>query len=262
MGWFYLVRFRSYTPAFAGQPSQLSTQDSATAQFIRSTPFESSNWGSVGGFSNPGCIVTVTRTQSPFVAPFLKRLDAGPSVTLTLPDGTTRTLQKQSVSNFSFSVVDSTPNAQLFIPQAGGTFKFKAPGGPDVGPAEATIDASNPMVWNEHTTITTVSRSQPLTVTWKGGSPGGFVIIQGGAFAGANGEGYTSFGCTERSEVGRYTVPADVLASMVPSSVLGGRPTGSLLVEHFTFPARFTAPGLDHGSIVWESYHGTSVTYQ
>ena len=264
LGWFYLVRFLSYTPSFGGQPARMLTQDSATAQFVRSTPFDSSNWGAVGGFANPGCIVTAWRTQSPFVAPILKRLDAGPSVTLTLPDGATRTLNKQGGSNYVFSVNDASPGAQLIIPPAGGMFRFQAPGGADIGPTDATITASNPLVWNEQTTISTVSRSQPLTVTWKGGTPGGFVVIQGGAFAGTNGDIFTSFGCTVAVEAGSYTVPRDVLASMVASTVTPplNTPTGSLLVEHFTLPARFTAPGLDHGSIVWESYSGTSVNYQ
>ena len=264
LGWFYLSRFLSYAPAFGGQPARMTTQDSATAQFLRYTPFDSSNWGSVGGFANPGCVVTVFRTQSPFVSPIGKRLDAGPAVTLTLPDGTTRTLIRQQTSYLPFSVTDATAGAQLIIPAAGGIFRFQAPGGPDVGAAEASINANNPLVWNEHTTISTVSRSQPLTVTWRGGAPGGFVIIQGGSFAGSNAEIFTSFGCTERAEAGRYTVPRDVLASLVPSNVVGPQniPTGSLLVQHFTLPARFTATGLDHGSIVWQSYSGTQVHFQ
>ncbi|MFN0101648.1 MAG: hypothetical protein ACKV2U_06095 [Bryobacteraceae bacterium] len=264
LGWFYLVRFLSYTPGFAGQPARMVTQDSATAQFLRYTPFDSSNWGSVGGFANPGCVVTTWRTQNPFVSPIVKRLDAGPAVTLTLPDGSTKTLTRQQVSNYAFSVNDATPGAQLIIPAAGGTFRFQAPGGEDVGAADATISAGNPLIWNEHTTISAVSRSQPLTVTWRGGAPGGFVVIQGGSFAGANAEIFTSFGCTERVEAGRYTVPADVLASMVASRVIAplNIPTGSLLVQHFTLPARFTATGLDHGSIIWESYSGTVVHFQ
>jgi uncharacterized protein (TIGR03437 family) len=264
LGWFYLVRFLTYTPSIAGQPQRMITQDSATAQFLRSTPFDSSNWGSVGGFSNPGCIVTTWRTQSPFAAPIVKRLDAGPSVTLTLPDGvTTRTLTKEQVSNYAFSVNDATPGAQLIIPATGGTFRFRAPGGDDVGVAEASINANNPLVWNEHTTISNVSRSQPLTVTWRGGAPGGFVLIQGGAVSGANGEIFTSFGCTEKAEAGRFTVPRDVLASMAASTVFPGNvPSGTLIVAHFTLPARFTASGLDHGSIVWETYSATSVNFQ
>ena len=260
LGWFYLVRFQTWVPSIAGQAARMITQDSATAQFLRVTPFDSSNWGSVGGFANPGCIVTSFRTQSPFTAPFLKRLDGGPAVTLTLPDGATRTLAKVN-SNYQYSQSDSTAGQNLFIPQSGGLFRFRAPGGDDVGVAEATIRADNPMVWNEHTTITSVNRSQPLTVTWRGGTPGGFVIIQGGSFTAA-GDIYTSFGCTVGVEAGRFTVPRDVLASMLPSATLGGQATGQLLVEHFTLPARFTAPGLDHGSIVWESYSAATVSYQ
>ena len=43
LGWFYLVKFLSYTPAVGGQPARMVTQDSATAQFLRNTPFDSSN---------------------------------------------------------------------------------------------------------------------------------------------------------------------------------------------------------------------------
>lgn len=159
---------------------------------------------------------------------------------------------------------DATAGAQLIIQAAGGTFRFQAPGGADVGAADTTIAAGNPLVWNEHTTISTVSRSQPLTVTWRGGAPGGFVLTQGGSFAGANAEVFTSFGCTVPVEAGRYTVPRDVLASMVASTAVAplNIPMGSLLVQHFTLPARFTAPGLDHGSIIWESYSGTSIHFQ
>jgi uncharacterized protein (TIGR03437 family) len=269
MGWYYLVKFKIWNPAMFGQPARLITQDSATAQFLRYTPFDSSNWGGVGGFANPGCIVGVWKVDAPFVSPILKRLDAGPEVTLTLPDGTTRPILKQQGQDpngfYAFSVTDATPGAQLIIPETGGTFRFHAPGGDDVGVADATINADNPIVWNEQKTITQVNLREPLTLTWTGGNPGGLVVIQGGSWTGDTvAENFTSFGCTVPVEAGRYTVPADILASMLASKVIdpGNIPTGSLLVEHFTLPARFTATGLDHGSIVWESYHSTTVHYK
>jgi len=133
----------------------------------------------------------------------------------------------------------------------------------DVCVAEASINAGNPLVWNEHTSISAVSRAQPLTVTWRGGAPGGFVLSQGGAVAGTGGEIFTSFGCTEKAEAGRFTVPRDVLAPMAASTVFPGNvPSGTLLVAHFTLPARFTATGLDQGSIIWETYSATSVHFQ
>ncbi|MCC7236437.1 MAG: hypothetical protein IT163_14080 [Bryobacterales bacterium] len=265
LGWFYLAKFKMYVPGLGGQQAMTVTQDSATAQFMRSTPFDASNWGSVGGFANPGCVVTTWKTQDPFKAPFLKQLDAGTPVTLTLPDGTTRTLTRQNIASHAFSVTDTTPGAQMIIPElGGGTFRFRIPGGADVGAAEASIAATPPLVWNEFLNINTVSRNAPLTVTWRGGTPGGLVIIQGGALAGAAGEVYTSFGCTAPVEAGTFTVPRDVLASMVASMTLPpfNAPTGTLLVQHFTYPARFTAPGLDHGSIVSLSYSATQVHYR
>lgn len=262
MAWYYLVKFKTYTPARAGASALMVTQDSATAQFMRSTPFDASNWGGVGGFSNPGCVVGAFRTESPFAAPFLKRLDAGTPVTLTLPDGSTRNLVQQAVSFHAFSANDATAGQQLFIPANGGVFKFTAPGGADVGRNEASITAGNPLVWTEHTTLTNVPRSQPLTVTWQGGTPGGFVLIQGASFTGPPANLLTSFGCTVPTEAGRYTVPRDVLASMLPSYAPSGIATGTIVVAHFTLPARFTAAGLDQGSIIWETYNATAVHFQ
>ncbi|HEY4363009.1 MAG TPA: hypothetical protein VGN17_18715 [Bryobacteraceae bacterium] len=265
LSWFYLSKFLTYSPASSLSAARMITQDSASALFTRFTPFDSSNWGAVGGFANPGCVVTTYLTKNPFVAPYIKRLDAGPTVTLTLPDGSTKSLvQQNSNSNFALSVNDATPGAQLFIPAAGGMFQFKVAGGTEVGTVTASVQAANPLVWNEQTTLTAVSRSQPLTVSWTGGVPGGFVLIQGGTFAGPTGDVFTSFGCTEAVEAGHYTVPRDVMASMVASMVTPplNLPTGSLTVQSFTSPARFTAAGLDLGSIIWQSYSGTSVHFQ
>lgn len=90
------------------------------------------------------------------------------------------------------------------------------------------------------------------------------MLIQGVSFAGPNADILTSFGCSVASEAGAFTVPRDVLASLVPSTVIatGNNPTGSLVVAHFTNPARFTATGLDHGSIIWESYNATALHIQ
>ena len=90
------------------------------------------------------------------------------------------------------------------------------------------------------------------------------VLIQGAAFTGANAETLTTFGCTEAAEAGRFTVPRDILASMVASNVMAplNIPTGSVVVAHFTHPARFTATGLDHGSIIWESFSATQLHFQ
>ena len=62
------------------------------------------------------------------------------------------------------------------------------------------------------------------------------------------------------ASAGRFTVPHDLLASMVPSPVLGGAPTVSLLVQHFTLPSALHRHRVRSRSISWESYSATSVT--
>jgi hypothetical protein len=47
----------------------------------------------------------------------------------------------------------------------------------------------------------------------------GHVILYGASSNGANPSLFTQFNCAERVEAGRFTVPADVLSSMVPSFV-------------------------------------------
>ncbi len=269
-GWFYIGRFTILNPPILTQPATTIIQDSATAQFTRHTPFHASNWGGVS-WGSPGCVAVSWSVENPFATPLIKSLDAGPAVTLTVPDGTTRTLNKQAgtpsqtSNNYAFSQVSSTPGNQLFIPTAGGTFKFSAPGGADIGAVEQSVTGTAAMVWNERGSTPSVSRSQPLTVTWSGAAPNSFVLIQGVSIAGtAPNLVVTTFGCTERGNVGRYTVPRDVLAAMVPSNVT---PTinlaqGQLIVANYTIPIQFRAPGLDHGSISWFTWDQIVTQFQ
>ena len=262
-GWYYLGRFTSYSPAIGGQPPRTTITDAATAQFISYTTFDFHNWGGVG-WAAPGCITNAYLSNSPFSPPIAKRLDAGPSVTLTLPGGATRTLPRAATgSEYAFTVSDSTPGAQLFIPAGGGAFQFRAPGGADIGANEGLLSSTTPLVWNERPTLTAVNRNGDLTVTWRGGTPGSFVLIQGVSTDGRNPSLVTTFGCTELAEAGRFTIPRDVLASMIPSAeVAPGFFTGQFIVANYSLPARFTAPGLDHGSITWFTWETITVRFQ
>lgn len=262
-GWYYLGRFTSYSPAIAGQPPRTTITEAATAQFISYTTFDFHNWGGVG-WAAPGCITNAYLSNNPFGPPIAKRLDAGPAVTLTLPGGVTRTLARAPTgSEYSFTVSDSTPGAQLFLPAGGGAFQFRAPGGADIGANEGLLSSTIPLIWNERPTLTAVNRNGDLTVTWRGGTPGSFVLIQGVSTDGRNPSLVTTFGCTELAEAGRFTIPRDVLASMIPSAeVAPGFFTGQFIVANYSLPARFTAPGLDHGSITWFTWETIAVNYR
>ena len=59
-----------------------------------------------------------------------------------------------------------------------GTHTFTVSGGADVGPVTDAIDYPRSFEWN-HDSITLVNRSQPLNITWTGGTTGALVSILG-----------------------------------------------------------------------------------
>ena len=66
------------------------------------------------------------------------------------------------------------------------------------------------------------------------------------------------------AEVIPYYVSPSQIAAILPSATFPfspTTPTGTLLVQYFTYPARFTATGLDHGTIAFQSYSQTIVHY-
>lgn len=150
----------------------------------------------------------------------------------------------------------------LFIPDSGGTFTFKGTGGLNVGVFSAPITVANPFTWTNRGTISTVSRSQNLEITWTGGDPTSYVVVTGSTTNMTN--AVSSFSCLERASVGRLTVPRDVLAAMLPSPPSPGAPipTGQLIIFNYKMPVKFTASGIDNGNISYYTGDVALVNYQ
>ena len=75
----------------------------------------------------------------------------------------------------------------------------------------------------------------------------------------------TLFTCLERVSAGRFTIPKDILASLLPSTVTPGPisvPTGQLILVNYRFPAKFEAPGIDTANIVYYLWQTHLVNYQ
>src|SRR6185312_7543658 len=70
------------------------------------------------------------------------------------------------------------------IPQSGGTFTFTGLGGKDVGAFTATLNLAALLNWTNPGAAANIDRSQPLHVTWTGGSPGSYVYIVGASGSG------------------------------------------------------------------------------
>jgi hypothetical protein len=184
-------------------------------------------------------------------------LNAGPVVNVNGPQGK-QVLTLQSGIYFNSASV-------AFIPASGGVFTFdNGSGASDVGAFTASLTLAAPLVWTNMNSITTVTRSQGVTVTWTGGDPNSYVQIGGSAFSGADNSAVGgAFYCTAPVNAGTFTVPASVLLSLPPTGSSSGFPIpGSLSVGNYSNPKQFTASGLDFGFVSFYNTNVVEPTYQ
>jgi uncharacterized protein (TIGR03437 family) len=253
-----------------------STIDTSSASFekITSSQFNAGAFAAALGFSSIGsCLVdfftttSTSTTTAPLGFQFVP-LNAGPDIDISGPDG---------VLAMPFQTLDgldtySSPLAGAsFIPASGGSFTFSGTGGPDVGAfTTPAIQIAPAVTWSNAASISTVTRSNGLTVKWTGGQTGGYVGITGVSLTGVttNASSYLAglFTCQVPASVGTFTVPPTVLLSLPPSSTTseGGVtiPLGFLLLSNAAAPVSFTAPSLNVGVVEASVEDLLFVTYQ
>jgi uncharacterized protein (TIGR03437 family) len=253
-------------------PSTTSTFDSASAGF---TQYTASQFTSTGGFSfqqtSLGSCTTFQFQGQPGTTPTVTLpvvLDAG-TFTMRLPNSNNLTLQNRSgISSVSGSDAQGS-QSPLFIPAAGGLFSFTNTGGADVGPITgAQVTMPPALIWTNMNAITTVVRSQGVTVTWDTANPySGFVTISGSSVGGiTTGSAFvTGFTCTAPYSAGSFNVAPYVLLGMIPGQgSIGGVaiPTGSISLGLSAPPVRFNAPSIDYAAVSATTSTGKSLSYQ
>ncbi len=179
----------------------------------------------------------------------LKPLDGGEKMTLNSPAGTT------SLTRFKpgeYQGLLGTNFAPLQAPV--GTYLLSGSGGVDFGGFSASMKVSNALEWSNKDAITSVDRSQPLTVTWSGGPAPGHLVFGGymGETSGA------AFLCTEDAAKGSLTVPQYVLSALPAATSHNGY---VFLAAHPLEP-RFAIPGLDIGFFFNLSSDGKAVEFR
>ena len=163
--------------------------------------------------------------------PKSRELDAGPQLSLSSPSGT---LTLAKAGNGSYQVLIGS-GVQVPI----GSYRVAGPGGKDVSSFSASLNVNNTLQWLNKSVISTVDRTQSLTITWSGGPPAGHVIFGGYADVPEGGV----FLCVGDSQKGTLTVPTYVLAVLPPTS----SSRGYLFLGTHPFENTFSAPGLDAG---------------
>ena len=104
---------------------------------------------------------------------------------------------------------------------------------------------------------TSIDRSQDLTVTWTGGTPGSYVFIYGtSTLTGTAGTGTTTAGytCLTTADAGKFTVPSHILSALPVGS--GG--TG--IQNQVQSP--LSASGLDIGIAIGDISFSIPSTYK
>ena len=129
---------------------------------------------------------------------------------------------------------------QYLVP---GAFTISGTGGANIGKFTADLTIPSFPTLTSPSNLSSITRSSGLTVTWAGGGPGANVEIQLYGTPGNTGLTGSQIVCEAPSSVGKFTIPAYVLAAL---------PTGN--VGYFSFTpyvpeAPFTATGLVTGEI-------------
>jgi len=245
-GWLQVGTFVQHTQDMTGPTTSIT--DAATAQFLRYTSFDYTNWGGISQTSFGSCQLLTFPISAPFIPPILEGLDAG-MVSLTLPGGGAQNLARQGFG-YSATGSDSGAGIRRFVGQPGETHTYNVSGGAQVGAFSESVTLPPVFSVNGLANLTTIPRSQSLEITWTGGSPDSLVVVTGSSNDTTS--AITQFTCSARASEGRLVVPRDILASMIPSVVFPGPffiTTGQILVYNYEPYRRFSAPGIDIGSI-------------
>lgn len=214
---------------------------------------------SFNALSIGSCYVSTGEEDDPTgddeASPLITYLNAG-TLSITGPRGR-REFNRSSENFYSQTFTDFTTLAQPpFLDP--GSYTLEATGGPAVGAFRQTFNIGALLNWTNASAISTINRSQNLTINWTGGGPGSLTYIFGGNSVSQDGP-QASFVCIERSERGTFSIPSAILSAVPP-----GGDSGSLLVGNFFDPIRITPTpsGLDTANINVISLSGKQVRFQ
>lgn len=162
-------------------------------------------------------------------------LDAG-DISVQTPNGANLSVPQFAVGGYELLPI---PDPDF---QPSGTYTFTGSGSKingGVGSFQASVDYPSEITWDQMNTLTTVTRSQGLTISWNGGDPNTYILISGGSAPAGQPFQAVDFECTVKTSDGHFDIPTAVLNSM-PAG------TGNIGVKQNSFPKQSSAAGLDY----------------
>ncbi len=229
------------------------------AKYTQSTPTTASVLIPGGEPSIGSCIISISNSLvTGSSSTTVTGLDAGAQIAVTPPSG--------PVVNLLPVTGDKGLYQASYTSIPSGAYKFAGTGGADVGAFSATVNVPANLVWTNETAITAnpINRGMPLTLTWTGGDPNSYAYIEGYSInpnpANAAATLGAVFVCIAPIGPGTFTVPPAVLLSLPASAAKGNE--GILFLGSSSTPTSFSAPGLNVGYAVSETFYGAAATYQ
>ena len=193
-------------------------------------------------------------------------LDAGPVLSVSR-DGANRTIPgNPSAPGFFRARLGG--QAVLFGPRAldpfldPGEYRWKVPGGRDVGAFQIAFAGPSPVEWINRNQTGRIDRGRELRLEWRGAARDQQVII----LATNVDQMSTATGtvlCLASSGANQLTMPPEILANLPPSTNAADTTYNRLLVG--TLPAKIQhlhAPGLDDGAVIGLYTSGRYVQYR
>jgi hypothetical protein len=169
-----------------------------------------------------------------------RALDAGPSLTINGPFGS-GVLKSFAKGGYE---ADLGPGFGSTLPP--GTYQITGNGGADVPSFTVSFTMATAIVWSNKTAVSTIDRTQPLTVTWSGAPGTGHVLIGGWS----RGTESTAFACVEEAAKGSFTIPSNLLMELPASDSHGSY---MFVAPHF-FDNPVSIQGLDLAYVVNGSF--------
>lgn len=133
-----------------------------------------------------------------------------------------------------------------------GPFTLTIPGGANVQAATDQGSTTAPVTWTNQSSITTVTRSSGLTVTWTGGNSSTDVVAIGVMSNNNPANSSAMIGCLAPVTAGTFTVPPALLAALPATPANSAVASAYVGVSSFPLlnPSQFSATGLNAGFLL------------
>jgi uncharacterized protein (TIGR03437 family) len=264
------INLSKQTTSFSGGGFSFNSKtDSGSADFER---FDYNNLiRSIGfgrGFATTFGACTVFTSRGDDIEPVdpipSTPLDAGPVINISGPGGNKQMLRRNDSYSAELGGGLAIPGAPAPQPEylLPGTYTLDngtgGSGANAVGGFRTQVTVPSEFTWQNMDATTTVNRSAGLPVSWFGGNPDGYVLILG-ISARSNPDVGAGFICTARVRDNNFTVPSYVLLALPATT---GDALGALAVTATTPPVKFTATGLDSGTLTFSDSKFKTVTYR